>query len=474
MWKGSPAMRDTKNRLIWASALVTALLLTPALVLAQDPNQQGQDNPPQQNPPANSTQDAPPPAPLPPGPTPLDTQIHPAGQAVPWLGTYTPLRWGDFSVASFSYNYVNDRFLPIAGGPSENIDLHILRTSLVLQHYFGKQLLLLQYNPQLAVLNGKVAGNAGMDNEFGLGTTFNLTPRFTFVLKDGFVQMHSRQLYPPDYLAVDQQGGNVIQNNFLQNAGSYITNTVTGIGVYQISQRDTFTFSSAYKYAHTTGDNNLQQQQNVLVQTGHDFAESLAYTHRLTLRQSIGAAYTLELLHQTENVDVAGNTYFQTVAGFYALQLSETWNLKGELGANFVSYPNNTPSQRMVAGTFSFVKNFKNDMGNFAIGYTRGRTENNYIAARTGDLFQATYSQHLFKRLVWNNGGGYYRENGAEPRSNGKLLTSSLDYEFGPNFFASAQYSYLFQRADIAQILSGRRNTLVLGVRWQPHLLGAR
>lgn len=471
-------MKNRKGELLRAAILAGVAMLLPGMAMAQDPGQQQQQqqqqdpdqgNPPAQQPPAPQQQDAPPPAALPPGPQPLDTQIHPAGQAVPWLGTTSPLRWGDLSIGSFTYNYVDDRFVSLAGGPTQQIDLNILRTSIVFQHYFGKQLLLLQYEPQVAVLNGKFAGNAGMDNEFALGTTFNITPRFSFVLKDGFAQMSSRELYPPAYLAVDGQNGNLIQSNFLQNAGSYLSNTVTGIGVYQLSQRDSLTFSSAYRYAHADG-NNAVGQQIQLVQTGDDFANSVAYTHRLTLRQSVGATYTLEILHQSQNVDFPGNTFFNTVAGFYALQLSETWNLKGELGANFISYPNNVPPQHMLAGTVAFVKNFKNDLGNFAIGYTRGVTNNNFLTARTGDLLQATYSQHLMKRLIWNNGAGYYRQTGADPRSFGKLLSSALDFEFAPSFFVSAQYSYLFQEADVADLLSGRRNTAVFGIRWQPHL----
>jgi hypothetical protein len=467
-------MQNVKRQHFWLQLIIAASLgFMPGLIGAQEPNPQQPDNPQQQNPqPDKTTQDeqpVPPVGPAATGPTPLDAQIHPAGQAVPWFGSSSPLRWGDFSIANFSYNYVNDRFQPFGGGPSEHINLDILRTSLVFEHYFGKQHLLFQYNPELAVLNGDVAGNAGMDNEIALGTTFLLTPRFTFVLKDAFVQMHARQLYPPDYLVYDQIGGNLLQNNFLQNAGSYLMNTVTGIGVYQWNPRDTLTFSSAFKYAHTTADNDLANE--VPVETGDDFSESVAFTHRLTLRQSIGAVYTFELLHASENVAVPGNTYFHTIAGFYAIQVAETWAVHGELGGNFALYPNGVPPLRTLAGSVSIVKNFKKDLGNFALGYTRGRTENNFITAHTGDLVQAVYSQHLFKRLVWNSGAGYYREMGADPRDTGKILSTALAYEIIPNFFLSGEYTYLWQRATTPQLLSGQRNTFVFGLKWEPHPL---
>jgi hypothetical protein len=467
-------MQNARRQHFWLQVIVLALLgFLPTALVAQDPNQQQQGNPPPQNPPTTQEEPPPPPAPATPaatGPTPLDTQIHPAGQAVPWLGSSSPLRWGDFSISNFTYNFVVDHFQPFGGDPAEDMDLNIFRTSIVFEHYFGKQHLLLQYNPQLAILNGDVAGNAGMDNQIALGTTFLISPRFTFVVKDAFIQMNARQLYPEDYLAVDNLGGNVIQNNFLQNAGSYIANTITGIGVYQWTPRDTLTFSSSYKYAHATGD---EPNNNALVQTGSDFAESVAYTHRLTSRQSIGALYTLELLHQSENVAIPGNSYFNTVAGFYAIQVAEMWAVRGEFGGNFATYPDGTPPLKTLAGGVSIVKNFKNDMGNFALGYTRGVTENNFITAHTGDLLQAVYSQHLFKRLVWNSGAGYYRQMGADPRDVGKLVHTALDYEIIPNFFLSGQYAYLFQKADTPDLLSGERNTFILGLKWEPHQLQA-
>src|SRR5271165_1293882 len=264
-------MQNSKQRTIGLGLLLGGVLcLAPTLLLAQDPNTQQPGNAPQQNPQPDNTTPPPPPAlPPPPGPGPIDTQIHPAGQAAPWLGTASPLRWGDFSIGNFTYNYVRDDFKPAGGGPSADLSLDILRTTLIFQHYFGKQLLLLQYVPQLAVLNGKIASNAGVNNEVALGTTFQITPRFSLVIKDGFAQVKSRELYPPNYLAVDQAGGNPIQANFLQNTGSYLQNTLTAIGVYQVSSRDTLTFSSAYKYAHADGNN--IPGQNLVVNTGQDF-----------------------------------------------------------------------------------------------------------------------------------------------------------------------------------------------------------
>src|SRR5256885_11959901 len=43
---------------------------------------------------------------------PVDADIHPAGKAVPWLGTSSPLRWGDFSIGNFTYQHVTEHFQP--------------------------------------------------------------------------------------------------------------------------------------------------------------------------------------------------------------------------------------------------------------------------------------------------------------------------------------------------------------------------
>ena len=397
--------------------------------------------------------------PMPQGP--VDMDIHPAGKAIPWLGSSSPLRWGSFSIGNFTYDHINDHFQPVGNVPSANLELSIMRTSIVFDRLFWKQRLVLQYEPQLAVLNGKFAGNAGMDNVLVLGTTFAVTPRLTIVVKDAFADVHSRQLYPQNFLAVDQQAGNLIQNNFLQNAGSYLTNEATGIISYLITPRTTLTVAPAYKYIHATND-----QQVLYVAKGNIFSDTVALTHALTERQSLGVTYALEYLRQDNAAGVPVNTYFHTVGLYYANRLAQSWWFRSEIGANFARYPDNIPPVDTVAGSLSIVKTFT--QASVALGYSRGRIQDNFVTNHIGDLAQASYTQHLGKRLAWNSGAGYYRETGAEPRNQGNLPASGLDLEIHPNLFIVASYTHTFQKSSTPQLLSGIRNTFIVGMKWEP------
>jgi hypothetical protein len=103
-----------------------------------------------------------------------------------------------------------------------------------------------------------------------------------------------------------------------------------------------------------------------------------------------------------------------------------------------------------------------------SLGYMRGRVDNNFLTTHIGDLVQAAYSQHLTKRLAWNNGLGYYREMGADPRNMGNTAGTGLEFEILRNVFLEGNYAHLFQKSSTPQLLSGTRNTVILAMKWEP------
>jgi len=394
---------------------------------------------------------------------PLDAQIHPAGQAVPWIGTTSPLRWGSFSIGNFTYQQVHDNFRPQGGLPSSVLNLSILRTSLVFDKMFHKQEVVLQYEPQLAVLNGQLASNAGMDNDVVFGSAFELTPRLSLTLKDVFAQVRTRQLFPPKVLAVDEQAGNVVQNNFLQNQGSFLMNTVAGVINYKLSPRTLLTVSPMYRYANTTDKNQANYVAN-----GHDYGTAVAVTRALTPRQNLGITYTMENL-RAANVPTAANTHFNTAGLFYSYQLSKTWLFRGQIGDEIATYSGGLPTVNTLAGGATLVKSFTRSV--FAIAYMRGNTQQNFITGQIGDRGDISYGIHLTRRLGWYNGGGYYRETGADPRTKGSYGASSVEFNFVGNLVVFGSYTYMFQVSSTPQLLSGTRNSVSLGLKWEPRAL---
>jgi len=204
----------------------------------------------------------------------------------------------------------------------------------------------------------------------------------------------------------------------------------------------------------------------LFVAEGNIFSNTVALTHALTERQSIGVTYALEYLRQDNAAGLPVNTFFHTVGLYYANRLAESWWFRSEVGANFARYPDNIPPADTVAGSLSIVKTFTR--GSVALGYSRGRIQDNFVTNHIGDLAQASYTQHFGRRLAWNTGAGYYRETGAEPRNQGNLLATGLDLEVHANLFVIASYTHTFQKSSTPQLLSGTRNTFIVGMKWEP------
>jgi hypothetical protein len=412
---------------------------------------------------ATDTTAAPPPPSLTPNPTsPIDTQIHPTGKAIPWMGSTSPLRWGDFSVASFTLDYVNDNFRAEGSSETSTLNLAVFRTTIGFDRFFGKHHLVLQINPQVAILNGQLGGNAGLNNNFTLAFVFQLSPKLTLTLKNGFDQVQSRQLFPMDVLNVDDQGGNALANEFLQNAGSYWRDSVSAAFNYTITPRLLLTVAPSYSYAQTT-DN----QENYIAD-GHTIANSVALTYALTPRQNIGAMQSTQLLRAV-GVPNAANTYFNTAGVFYGYQIAKTWWVQARIGLDAASYPNNYPSVQTVGGGGSLIKGFSN--GTLAVTYSRGQMEENFISAAISDRVDVTYGLRITKRFGWYNGAGYYRDTGVPPQNKGEYVTSKLQYMLPKGFSLFANYAYIDQQAGTGQLLSGITHTLSAGIAWLPTMV---
>jgi hypothetical protein len=452
------------------SFVVIALCLATSLAAQQPTGSQGTTaTETQQNPDApKSTDQGQDPTPVVPAdaPTPgvpIDSQIHPAGRALPWYGSSTPLQWGPFSIRDIAYDHIYDRFFPSVPSPSEDINIDIFRASLVFDKAFGGQRIVLQYVPQLAILNGAPANNGGFNNNVLLGTTFQISPRLTIALREQFTQVHSRELYPPDVLAVDQQAGNLIQNDYLQNAGSYLSNTVGAVVNYNLTPRLTLTVSPNYTYTDVTNKNGVNYVAN-----GNNIAVKASVVYALTPRQNLGVVYGFEALRASGVAD-AGQTDFTTAALYYGYQISKTWWFRGSIGANRTTYGQGIQPQDTTGGDVSVLKVF--GPSTFALAYERGRTPTNFITANVANRGDATYFIHLTRRLTWNTGAGIYNEVGTGPLNRGSYALSGMDFGLSPSLVLHAGYSYSYQRSSTPQLLSGIRNTCVASIRWEPQLI---
>src|SRR2546423_170430 len=183
--------------------------------------------------------------------SPLDSQIHPAGKAGPWAGSASSLRFGPFALASMDVIGVYDQFYPSGDPQVQDTRLSVLRANIQFAKVFNKNLFVLQYLPELAMLNGQVHGGADGNNSISIGQTFNLSPRFSLTLKNDFGITHTRQMFPDQFLVVERQNGGVVQAYFLENPGNHLQDAFTTFFNFKWTPRLSLTVAPGYIYSDT-------------------------------------------------------------------------------------------------------------------------------------------------------------------------------------------------------------------------------
>jgi hypothetical protein len=395
-------------------------------------------------------------------PNPYVGQIKKADSGLPLLGTsQTPLRWGNFSISSFEYIGIHDRFDPKGQPAGAGANLSILRSSLMYDFfYWKKNRIVLQYVPQIVILDGKVRKNGAANNNLSLGTMFQLSPRLSLTVQDSFVHVQTDQLVPDEYLKVDGLAGALVQNNFLVTNGSYLADTVAATLQYGLSARTTITVSPSYRYARATND-----KANYLA-VGQTYQGIITIGHALTPHRTVGATESYLLMRQSTAAGPA-TARFNTTGFFYSEQLARSFWVTAHVGAEHQSFTDLPGADHWsLVGGLSVIENLSNRIG-LTAAYVRGETFNHYISRQRSDRLDGSLGIHLTRRITWTTTTGFYRELGADPRTSGKYGTSGVDYNFIGNYHITTLFAYTFQDSNTPQLVTGTRRTAVIGLRWQ-------
>lgn len=396
-------------------------------------------------------------------PNPYAGALKDAGTGLPLFGgSGSPLRWGDFSISRFEYIGIHDEIDPQAQAGVVT-DLSILRAGLMFDHYIKrtKSRLVLQYLPQMAITAGAVHANAGANNVVSIGMRFDLTTRLNVTVQNTFLQVHSNPLLPEDFLAADGKQGAVVQNNFLDTNGSFLSDTASATIEYGLSPRTTITFIPLYRYAHAT-----DKRANFLAD-GQTYAGFVSVGYALSPRRSIGVTESYQYLMEN-TATVPASAQFNTIGMFYSEQLARSLWVTGHVGADHQSFSDLPGANHWgLAAGFSLVDNISRKMG-LSLAYTRGVAFNNYISLQKSDRIDASIGFIPVSRISWTGTAGYLNELGADPRTNGKYVSSELDYRFYGQFSLFTTYTYTFQKTTTEQLFGGQRKTLAYGLRWRP------
>jgi hypothetical protein len=398
-----------------------------------------------------------------PGPAiPNAGEIKDVGTGLPILGTSsTPLRWGDFSIGSFEYVGLYDSYGATATVPASDTNVSIFRTSLVFDRYVWKSRIYLQYLPQLAIYQGQVHANGGEDNRLTLGTKFELTPRLSLTVQDTFTQVKEKQLVPENYLASASYGGSVSQNSFLNNNGSFLSDTASATFNYAFTPRTSLIVAPLFAYSDS---NDSQANYSA---TGETYQGTVGLSHSLTPHRVIGVTDSYQLL-QDNSVSGLTTARYSVTGVFYSEQLAPNIWVSGNAGASHQDYSNQVNSNGWgTSGGASLVWNFS-PISNAALAYTRGVSFSNYVTVQRSDRVDASMRLHIMSKLLWSFGAGYFREIGSNPNTNGRYGTTGLEYSFWGNFSLFGSFTAGSQNSSTPQLLSGTFRTATYGVRWRP------
>jgi hypothetical protein len=394
---------------------------------------------------------------------PVDAKIHAPGKALSWMGPVAPLHYGPLYLGNIDLIGVYDQFYPATNSQVEDTQLGIVRANIVFSQSFKKSLFVVDYTPQLAMLNGQIRGGADGDQAFSIGQVFDISPRVSIAVKDNFGYTHTRQIFPDQFLLVDRENGGIAQTYFIENSGSHLDNTFALVVNYKLTPRLLLSVAPSYIYSDTH-----YVQGTYIVD---DLKNTVSLTYAKSPRTNIGFLQTVELLHPVRPVTF-NNGLFRMIGFFYSEQMSPTLWITGKLGTEAASYPGFVGTTWGATGSFELLKTFSNS--DLAFAYTRASTLTTFATNRQTEQSDINYGYFLARRLKWTNGVGYFHQLGGEPRVSGKYAISTLEYHLAGGFSLLTSYSRRNQASSTTQLISGDRNTFVFGIRWAPAVIPGR
>jgi hypothetical protein len=327
---------------------------------------------------------------------------------------------------------------------------------LIFNKEFKKSDLVVQYQPHVAVLNGKVAVNY-LNQAANLDTYFVLTPHWTMGVFDHVTYLKNDGLAGTVFSDADAATATSIQNTFFDNAATWLFNSVGAGFTYAFSGRTILTISPNVAYSRTSGLAVANSQRSSL-----DYATSLELRHIVSARTSFVGNYTNKL---SQFNGLTPNTTFNTleIGAYHQFTPTISVNI---LGGG--TQTNQAGRQKLwtATGSVSVFKTFVR--GSASLAYSRGDTLSGFVTNHLGDRIDLLGRYRVTRRLGANAGIGYDRELESELHISGKYVTGEVNYALTPTVSLFSDYVYKIQRGNSVQLFSGNRSFSSFGIRWDP------
>jgi len=357
-------------------------------------------------------------------------------------------RWGPLHLGSSEvfqgYNRTN-------GGGAW---MSVLRTHVLAERRFGRNLFVVQYSPKLTVVSGSLIKNFS-DQDSTLDGYYALTPRLGMSFSDHFQIFNTNSLTSESFISADPMSSFTVQKAFLEGPTPtrYLANSVATTFSYKLSPLTQISVAPSYTYSKATG---LETPT-----LSHTYGATVQLEHALTARRTVGAYYGYQVIRVEEH-DRPFVTPYNNIGINYSEQLTPTWGIQSGFGAFKEGLPEGTrwSGSAHVSTTKSFGRS------SVALVFFRGQGLAGVVTSNNGNRLDALYNVGLSRRIRADLGAGYV----GFKDIHAKYGTVGLDWQMGPNLSTFVRYAYKYQAGDGNQIGNLTNGSVIFGLRWHPNV----
>jgi len=375
------------------------------------------------------------------------------GGATPLTEATGPLRWGSFFVRTVSFTQLYDTVNYTGASTPRKFSRNttLFQTDLAFDRLTRHGHFALQYTPRVAIVDGQVYADYSNQN-VALNLIYDLNPRWTVELRDSLTYLSTQNVFSSFYADADPQSGRTTQNNFLDGPGSLLNETAGVTFNYRWSPRTTVSFTPSFGYLRTTGF-----QSATLISRVYSGAASVGY--QLTARSTVGAYFHTD---QVELGGIQGRTGIYSTGLSYSRQMGEFWRASGSFGAT-----RNPASGLTSPWTFQASGSLTRGLRRGSLGVVYGRElAQGYVTNRYADRVDGFFSWRIARPLQWRSSIGYQRESSVLNPMSAAYTVSGFQLHLAPRVAVFADYSYRLQNGDAIRVLTGHRNFISGGIRW--------
>src|SRR5260370_3118169 len=207
-----------------------------------------------------------------------DTYIRQIGTSGVLAGNREGIGWGSLYIPSATVSGIVDQMAGTNTTPGATFSAAVLDTMVVFDHKIAAGRLALQYQPSMAIADGRVVSNFS-NQKTSFDWLLYTRPRWNVRFGDGFRYYYSQQTIGLPYLDVNTFTSGAVTNNFLGGAGRYLSTSASISISYPLSTRSSISVTPKYT--------SPAARLGVHLSRGSSYGASVSVNYRTTERHMV-------------------------------------------------------------------------------------------------------------------------------------------------------------------------------------------